>query len=130
MDNDDTQPLLVAIHKDNPEILKILVDSEIYDINEKAPDGWPFILNAAINGQYKCLKVLLDGGANVNAVNDLGETALMKAVSYNNQTCMELLIKYGADLNIKNMYGESALAKAKRYGHKHLVYTLSQLGAI
>ncbi|MCD6047386.1 MAG: Ankyrin [Gammaproteobacteria bacterium] len=46
------------------------------------------------------LKLLLDKGADVNAQNDFGKTALMYAIQYGNLDAVKILIDHGANVNL------------------------------
>src|SRR5271157_2078609 len=55
---------------------------------------------------------LLAQGADVNAQDHRGETALMRAVMAGNNESVELLLSYGATLEQKDRWGDTALMKA------------------
>ena len=76
------------------------------------------------------IKLLLKAKANVNATNNNGETALIKAaeVSKNPET-VTLLLKAGADINAKDKHGYTALMKASWLGHTEIVKLLLKAGA-
>ena len=59
----------------------------------------PFHLNAAAPGTSKCLKLLLDAGADVNRPDKRGNTSLHAAAFGSNVECVKLLIEAGADVN-------------------------------
>ena len=89
---------------------------------------------AASKDQYEALKLLIENGAEVNARNDGGVTALMWAVnkgSISSDTIkiVQLLIRNGADVNAKTARGKSALNWAEDYEHKTLVKILKDSGA-
>lgn len=54
----------------------------------------------------------LKEGADANAVDAAGNTALMLAAAYGDSRCLELLIKAGADVNATNRAGGTALMRA------------------
>ncbi|HTY89458.1 MAG TPA: ankyrin repeat domain-containing protein, partial [Candidatus Acidoferrum sp.] len=54
-------------------------------------------------------EALLQGGANVNATNEFGWTALHLAVSSGNQKLVELLLAHKADVNVRNNQGKTPL---------------------
>lgn len=50
----------------------------------------------------------------VNALDNLGSTALMQAANSIQPEVVQLLIDHGADINLKDWLGETALDKAKK----------------
>jgi ankyrin repeat protein len=75
-------------------------------------------------------RLLLERGANVNAKDDEGNTALMFAAANNNVEMLRLLIDAGADLNVKeNRYHSSALDRALGAEHRQAVELLLAAGA-
>jgi hypothetical protein len=72
-------------------------------------------VNAAIHFCYrrhKELKLLLDNGADVNALELWGSTVAMSACSWGILPCLQLLIDSKADLNFRDEDGQDALHKA------------------
>lgn len=57
-------------------------------------------------------RLLTDAKADVNAVNDRGDTPLMCAVRVNQKDTISVLLAAGADLSITNKRGETALSLA------------------
>ena len=80
------------------------------------------------------VKLLIDNGADVNARDGDGDTALMWAVikDYSQEAVeiVEFLITHGVDVNNKNEYGETVLMKAlsNEYNSK-VVKLLIEAGA-
>lgn len=62
-------------------------------------------------------ELLLNHGADVNAINDDGETALMLASKQLRVNSVKTLLAYGADVNIKNNDGYTAISYTKESGH-------------
>ena len=62
------------------------------------------------------VEVLLEAGANPNAVGDMGETPLHVAVSKENFTIVETLLRAGAKTNIRSEFNETAQERAIRKG--------------
>jgi len=62
------------------------------------------------------VELLLKKGANVNAKDKYGGTALMYAAVKGHKEVVELLIENGADVNAKNIMGKTALMSASRGG--------------
>jgi hypothetical protein len=68
------------------------------------------LMTAALHGDTPLVKRLLDGGANPNAANKAGATALMWAVP--DVATMQLLLDAGADVNARSDENRSALVVA------------------
>lgn len=60
--------------------------------------------------------VLVDAGANVNAVGDMGETPMHVAVSKLNASAIKLLLGAGADPHVRSEFGDTAYEQAKEIG--------------
>ncbi len=74
----------------------------------------------------------LKDGANPNAADKDGETALMLAVTsarWRNAESVRLLLEAGADVNFANRWGETALLEAACYGRAGAIRALLQAGA-
>jgi ankyrin repeat protein len=69
----------------------------------------PKIYTASLNGLIDVVKNLLDSGADVDATNDHGDTALISALQNEHVDIVEMLLDYGADVNVKNNDGYTAL---------------------
>jgi hypothetical protein len=64
-------------------------------------------------------KAALDGGADVNGVNQAGDTALHTAAARGNAPLVQLLVDRGAKVDVKNKRGQTPLAMTRvraRYG--------------
>ena len=59
------------------------------------------------------MQILIDNGADIDAVNDDGKTAALQASKKGHLDALNLLIAAGADLNIIAGDGEGALNVAK-----------------
>ena len=76
---------------------------------------------ACWNGRNQIYGLLLDHGANVNALDLHGCTPLHLTCSFLQRNkdsrleCIKLLLKYGADVNIRNEVGETALERASNW---------------
>ncbi|THG70303.1 ankyrin repeat domain-containing protein [Pseudomonas sp. A-1] len=62
------------------------------------------------------VKVLLEAGANPNAIGDMGETPLHVAVSQENFAIAKALMQAGAKTNIRSEFNETAQERAIRKG--------------
>ncbi len=84
---------------------------------------------AASEGYTDIALSLINAGADLDAVNDAGNTALIRAACENRMDIMIALIKAGANLDIQNNDGYTALILAKRRGNMQLYDLLIEAGA-
>lgn len=71
---------------------------------------WTYIL--FVQAKLECVQALLRNGADVNALNDFGETALFWAVKKTALDVVRLLLDHNADPDVTNSKGEVAVQKA------------------
>jgi ankyrin repeat protein len=71
-------------------------------------EGTPAIYWAARCGKARGLKALLDGGADADAADSLGDTALMTAVMHKQKECARMLLPH-SNLVAANKLGQNAL---------------------
>ena len=75
------------------------------------------------------VKLLLDHGAQVNAKDEEGETALMRAVDRNEAEVVDGLLQAGADASVQNENGETLLMQAASLGNVEVARSLLARGA-
>ena len=80
-------------------------------------------------GDLEQLEKLLNQGADVNAGDRTGVTALMRAAYHGQLTMVRALIEKRADPNAKDRSGLTALTMAKHAGHQEIVEALLSSGA-
>ena len=105
-----------AAQRGNVEMLSFLLKSGDIDFIDQfdslalTPLAW-----AAKNGDILSMKLLLEAGANVNAVDtrNIGNTALREVIGDGNIEVIELLLKAGADPDIPGWMQVSARNAAK-----------------
>jgi len=74
-----------------------------------------------------CASLLIDAGANVNASDESGSTALMHASEIGNRTLVKLLISKSAIVNVKNKDGETPVTLSR--DHPDIIAILKAAGA-
>jgi len=87
------------------------------------------LLVAAEEGNSERIVELLDAGANIEATNILGWTALHIAASKGHEICVEMLLSHGASIEATNNNGDTALHLAAFKGHEICVELLLSYGA-
>lgn len=90
----------------------------------KKPQGF-----SKFAGHYEIAELLLKNGANINAVNNNGTTALNLAAQKGYYRMVELFLKKGADVNISDNNGCTPLCAATKKGDKDIVELLKTYGA-
>jgi ankyrin repeat protein len=111
-----TTPLHEAAEGGFAEVARILL-SHGAEINRTNSSGMTPLLMAAGRGAERkgtaCLELMLAKGANLDAVDDRGNTSLHLAVNYGNEAAAEVLVKHGIKINATNKGGQTALKLAK-----------------
>ena len=85
------------------------------------------IFKSASNGNFREIKRLIDGGADVNARNEYGNTPLIEAAQKGHSEAAKVLIDAGAEVDACNK-GRTALISAAGW-HKETVELLIAAGA-
>ena len=76
---------------------------------------------ACWNGDINITRLLIEHSADVNAVDNIGETALMRACWNGHIDTIQLLIEHGADISLKDKDGKTALdILQKRHPYDYL----------
>lgn len=84
---------------------------------------------ATRQGDVEQVGYLLGAGADINARDDYGQTALMNAARRGQIELVRLLVERGAALNTTAKYNLTALMLAIINGHTEIAHILIQVGA-
>ncbi len=126
--NDGTTALWAASNSDLDECMEILIPlSKNVNVRDNQSQR-TILMNVANWGRKEPVKALLARGADVNAVDERGWTALMWATKEDHPDIASMLIAGKANLKIKNKAGETALGIAKREGHPEIAAILKKAG--
>lgn len=89
------------------------------------------LFNASCIGDYKVVKLLIDNGANVNHINDIGCTALSIACQYGYSDVVKILLEHIETplINYKNVLSVTPISKAIANGSLETVKLLVEHGA-
>ena len=126
--------LKLANEVNEPKIAKKLEDNKAKDfIDEKKANKLGLelceICQRVFNINIAKVKELMDMGADVNAKDYTGHSALIFVSKYGVKEVVELLIQNGVDVNLKDRYNNTALMWAANYGFKEVVELLILSGA-
>jgi len=124
MDNLNNSPLIYAALKGSAPVIRVIVQASGEGINYAGNLGTALGI-AAQEGNVDTARELLDGGANIDAPDDMGATPLMNAAYAEEREMVEFLLLRGADANALRM-GEGALHLAVRKGHAEILALLLQ----
>ena len=87
------------------------------------------LIDAVNDKDMETARWSLDNGANRNAMDHNGNTAVMRAVQNNGVEITGLMISRKADVNIKNRYGDSPLSEASMRDNTGIAKMLLDNGA-
>ena len=73
------------------------------------------LIEATSNGDLEMVQLLLENGANIEARDQRGETALMMAIRKDDLEMVQLLLEHGANIEARDQRGETALMIAVYY---------------
>lgn len=86
----------------------------------------PAIMFAAQNNMLKTVEMMYKYGADLNAVDALGNTALLVSAGNGNMELTSYLIQKGANLRHVNQKGQNAYALAESKGHQKILSYLNE----
>ncbi len=133
LDKEGETPLTKAIANGNVEVARFLLGHGA-DVNLKprSKSSMPPLYAAAMAKSPVMVKVLLDAGANVNAVNELDRTALAWAVTAADEIAVSMvanLLQAGAEVDHVDRLGETPLSGAVFHKNFKTVELLARSGA-
>jgi ankyrin repeat protein len=97
---------ITPLHHAKYELAKFLIDKGAdVNVNSKLDDYTPLHF-ASMDGRKKVVELLIEKGAKVNFINDLGSTPLHMAAD---KAVAEILLKNGAEVNAKDRWGRTPL---------------------
>lgn len=124
--------IVLAVKKGHREIVDLLIRHEV-DVNAAEGCDGKFYSNslmlAANADDLGCLNQLLEAGAEIDAQNVSGQTALMYAVKGRSSACLKVLLEKRADPNLQNYDGITALHIASKLGADDCVELLLEHNA-
>ena len=111
----------------SPEFLAVLRNGDVRKLGDALDHGYSPkardavgntpLMHATVYGNLSCVRLLIEQGAEVNARNAAGATALMRAAFDHEK--IRLLADHGADVNARSALGNTALLLAARPANSH-----------
>ncbi|XP_043940374.1 neurogenic locus notch homolog protein 3 isoform X2 [Protopterus annectens] len=115
-DNTGRTPLHAAVAADAQGVFQILIRNRATDLDARMADGSTALILAARLAVEGMVEDLITCHADVNAVDELGKSALHWAAAVNNIEATRALLKNGANKDMQNLKEETPLFLAAREG--------------
>ncbi|KAK6339219.1 hypothetical protein TWF718_008641 [Orbilia javanica] len=122
-------PLMLAARNGHETVVEILLGTLHVNIDVRDVEGRTAMAHAVSEGHQRILELLIDAGADVNAVDNDAETTLRMAVLGSHLNIADFLVKNGADVNAINNAGEAAIHIAVEKGYQETIDLLIKNGA-
>ena len=123
-------PLHNAAFRGDITSVRDLLENQSVPVDRRTAYGsYTALVLAGYTEHTNIVALLLDKGADVNAQDDMGMSALHCATYYGRTDTARLLIEHGADLSLTNSCGDTPLYEAVIKGPPELVVLLLDSGA-
>ena len=99
------RPLQIICTHGQVENLKILLRSEVLEVDDPDLHGTTAVHEAAFFGHDKCVRVLLEHGADPDITDKLDRAALHSAGRRGNTECVRTLLEYTRQINLPDKHG-------------------------
>ncbi|KAF6219053.1 hypothetical protein HO133_005597 [Letharia lupina] len=118
-----------AAAEGSEESIGLLLKQPSIEVDVADKSGQTPLLRAADAGHTKCVRILLDKGANLKHADNEGRTALALAAIKGHKVVAKLLLKNSAEINAQDRMGNTPLALAAEKNHDAVVRFLLESGA-
>ena len=118
----ESEAFRTAIRVGNREIAQILIEAGA-PVNPSVTGLWSPLADAAFGKHFEIMKLLIQSGAKVDALDHRGVTLLANS-GFFDATVTTILLEAGADPNATDRAGATALMKASGYGLKESIKVL------
>jgi ankyrin repeat protein len=119
-----------AVKQGNLKIINLFLTAGISPDSRNRSEGDTVLMLMSERGKTGVVETLLKSGADVNAVNNYDESALMRAAAAGQYLIVKMLLDRGADVNAVNIDNETALIMAAQKGDYRSIEALLGSGAI
>jgi ankyrin repeat protein len=110
-------------------LLAVKYSSSDLNYSQRFPKEMTGLHLAAYFGVKAIIQVLLEKGANINAVDGYEKTPLYLASENGHIEVVQLLLENGANVNAADHFGETPLNQASENGHIEVIQLLLEKGA-
>ncbi|XP_046392916.1 inversin-like isoform X2 [Ischnura elegans] len=119
-------PLLWAVHNNSCQVIQKLAKAGAdLDHHDRAGNS---VHLAVMQDSIECIKILQQNGANVNCVNNVGNTPFASACENGRLDMITVLAENGATVDTKNTYGRKPIHLVAFCGHILIFEYLIKLG--
>jgi len=134
LDNDGYDIATIAAVANDADTLRVALAIGCSPVNIIGPDNSTALIAAAQRGNDLAVRVLVGAGAQLDYVNNAGNTALTAAIAMGDGgkryvATVRLLVGAGANMNIGDRSGATPLALASARGYQEIIAILQQLRA-
>jgi hypothetical protein len=126
---DGWTPLHLAAAFGSPEAVQLLLkhNAPVDAVSKNPQTNQPLHAALALGRNPETIRLLLAKGADPNARQTAGYTALFSAAAANRRDLAETLIAHGANPSLQNDFGQTAATFARERGHTELADWLDSL---
>ncbi|MES0491541.1 MAG: ankyrin repeat domain-containing protein [Leptospirales bacterium] len=110
------------------KLLKAGIKPDVRDASKQS-EGETALFKAIMCGEIELIKLLLESGADINAVDEAGETPLFTAIMVGYSDIVHYLIQHGAHVNQRSKKGFLPTLIAADRGHLAILKNLHRNGA-
>ena len=125
-DENDEKAVFLAALQGNVATLKPLMPDQA---NYSTPEGYTPLSLSVSAGHLEACRLLLVHGADTDAQDACGVSALMHACMHGYAEIVNLLLLHGASATLQNSQGQSSVSLAARYGRPAAIGTLFRADA-
>ena len=134
LENDRYDAVTIAAVADDVGTLRMLLQLKASAKQITSRYDGTALIAAAHLGHDLVVKMLIDAGAPLDHVNNLGWTALIESIVLGNggsrhTETLRALVRAGANVNIADRNGQTPLALARSRSYKNMVQILEKAGA-